>query len=883
MKCSRCQAENDPASTFCDTCGARLEFNCTACGEANRAAARFCRKCGSALREPTAATTELIGADEEPRSPGHAAVSPVAPLVADGERRHLTVMFCDLVGSTDLSLRLDPEELRDVVRAYQATCTEVVSRFEGHVAQFLGDGLLVYFGYPSAHEDDAERAVRAALDILRAMGALSETLARDKGVPLAVRLGIDTGLTVVGNMGAGAKLEQLALGETPNVAARLQAIAPTNAVVISVTTERLIAGRFVCRDLGPQELKTSRPVRAYQVLAPSGARNRLEALAHRLTPLVGREQELGLLLERWEQVKDGVGQVVVLSGEAGIGKSRLLEVLKERTGETASFRLEARCSAYHRNTPFYPVVELLEGLLHWRRDDTVETRWAKLDAALAEHRIAGPEVGALLATLLSLPSGERHPPAPERHQPRPVDALSRLFLAAARLRPLLLIVEDLHWSDPSTLEFLAILVEQAPSAALFALLTARPEFRPACAPRSHLTQLMLNRLTRSQTDAMVDHVAAQKMPVAVRCLIVAKTDGVPLFIEELTKAVLESDLFQDVGDRYEMSAALPRLTVPATLQDSLMARLDRLGDVKIVAQVGATIGRTFSWELLREAALVDDATLRAALARLVDAELVYQRGEPPEATFVFKHSLIQEVAYQSLLKATRQHYHQRIAAALVAVPDVAGAEPEPIAHHYTEAGLPGLAVPYWLRAGQRAIERSANVEAVDHLTRGLDALGDVPEGPDRLRHELDLQIALGPPLMTVKGYGTPEVVRTYARALELSRQVGRDHEVFAATHGLWLHHWLRGDAGVAVELAQQIFDLAGRAGDLGLQMISHEVMGEITVYRGDFRAGRAHMERTRSARTPCGTWVIRARRSSGAMRRSRSAGRSRTRRRSCSR
>jgi TOMM system kinase/cyclase fusion protein len=771
----------------------------------------------------------------------------------EAERRQLTVLFCDLVDSTALAARLDPEELREVVRAYQAACAEVIGRFEGHIAQYLGDGLLVYFGYPLAHEDDAQRAVRAGLEILEALAQLNTCLAQERDIRLAVRLGIHTGLVVVGEMGAGTRYEQLALGETPNLAARLQGLAAPDTVVISAATYRLVQGFFACRELGSQTLKgIPAPVLVYCVLAESGAQSRLEtetAGTSGLTPLVGREPEVALLQERWIQSKDGLGQVVLLSGEAGIGKSRLVQVLKAHVAGEPHTRLECRCSLYYKNSALYPVIDLFQRALQLHQDDTPQQKLSKLEGALEQYGFSLSEEVPLFASLLSLPLPGRYPPltlTPQRQRQKTLEAVLAVLLALAARQPLLFIVEDLHWVDPSTLELLSLLLDQGPTARILTLLTCRPEFPPPWGFRAHLTPITLNRLPRIQVAVMVQRVVGGKaLPVEVHQQVVARTDGVPLFVEELTRMVLESGLLREREDHYELSGPLPPLAIPTTLHDSLMARLDRLAAVKEVAQLGATLGRTFSYELLKAVTLLDDAALQQALAQLVAAELLYQRGTPPQATYLFKHALIQEVAYQSLLRSTRQQSHQRIAQVLAErFPETAETQPELLAHHYTEAGLSAPAVGYWQRAGQRALQRSAHVEAISHLTRGLEVLAALPDTAERIQHELVLQTTLGSALMAAKGQGAPEVGQAYARARELCRQVGETPQLFPVLFGLWRFYQVRAEHQTARELAEQCFSLAQRVQDPTLLLEAHFALGVSMLWLGEVVPARTHLEQS---------------------------------------
>jgi predicted ATPase/class 3 adenylate cyclase len=800
--------------------------------------------------KPTPKPTQPVeSAEAQEQQPDQVTSRPAKPRAPEAERRQLTVLFCDLVDSTALASQLDPEELREVVRAYQQACAEVMGRFDGYIAQYLGDGLLVYFGYPQAHEDDAQRAVRAGLGIVEALGPLNTRLAREWGVQLAVRLGIHTGLVVVGEMGGGARHEQLALGETPNLAARLQGIAEPDTAVISAATYRLVQGWFKCHDVGIHWLKgLSAPVHTYRVLRESDAQSRVEgAETTRLIPLVGRENAVRLLLERWEQVKEGMGQVVLLTGEPGIGKSRLLQELKAHLTNEPHIRLEGRCSPYYQHSPLYLVGDLLGRVSRWRWDDAPDAKLHKLEEALARYALPLPEVVPLLTSLLSLPLPAHYPPlalTPERQKPKTLQAILRLLLAMAAEHPVLLILEDLHWVDPSTLEFLTLLFDQTPAARLFTLLAARPEFRPPWAPRSHLTYLTLNRFTWTQTELMVERaVGGKSLPTEVLRQVVTKTDGVPLFVEELTKMVLESGLVREQEDRYELTGPLPLLAIPATLHDSLIARLDRLATIKAVAQLAATLGRAFPYSVLRAISPDDESALQHALGRLVEAELLYQRGILPEAIYLFKHALIQEAAYQSLLKSTRQQYHQRIAQVLAErFPQIVETQPELVAHHYTEAGLPAQAIPYWQRAGQQALQRSATPEAVRHLTKRLALLATLPETPARVQQELDLQIALGPALMATKGAAAPEVEQAYARARVLCQHVGETPQLFPTLRGLSEFYRNRGAIPTAQELGEQLFRLAQRETEPMHLLEAHEALGTTLLYLGEYPVARMHLE-----------------------------------------
>jgi predicted ATPase/class 3 adenylate cyclase len=805
-----------------------------------------------AIAPPTSVSPQSV----EPRITlvprvGTTAVSPPEPHPPDAERRQLTVLFCDLVDSTALASQLDPEEWREVVRAYQDTCAKVIARYEGHIAQYLGDGLLVYFGYPLAHEDDAPRAVRAGLGMIEALGPLNTRLAQERGVSLAVRLGIHTGQVVVGEIGGGATHEQLALGETPNVAARLQAMAAPNTLVISATTSQLLGGFFACQSLGAQLLKGfAQPLEVYQILYESTARSRLEAVGRTgLTPLVGREQEIRLLLERWAQVKEGVGQVVLLSGEAGIGKSRLVQVLQEHVAaEPQTWLTPCQCSPYHQHTALYPLIELLERvMLGLEREESPEQRLRKLEGFVVQYGLPLAETVPLLAALLSLPLSADYAPltvSPEQQKQKTLHALLTIMLRIAAQQPLLFVMEDLHWVDPITLEFLSLLFDQGPTARILALWTFRPDFLPPWTGRSHVTQVTLPRLPRHQTAEMTGRVAHGKvLPPEVIEQVVAKTNGVPLFVEELTKMMLESGLLQEQEERYVLTGPLPPLAIPTTLHDSLMARLDRLAAVKALAQLGATLGREFSYELLQAVSPWDEATLRHGLHRLVAAEFLYQQGVPPQARYLFKHELIKETAYHSLLRSTRQQYHQRIAQVVEEhFPELCRTQPELVAQHYTAAGCPEQAVVYWQRAGEYASEHSAHLEAIRHVTTGIELLQRLPETSEHTQQALTLYIALGAALQITKGIGAPEAERAYAQARALCQQVGETPALAPVLFGLWRYYMRRPQLRTAREIGDSLLSLAQRAHDPALAVVAHYALGVTWFYLGALPAARQHLE-----------------------------------------
>ncbi|HME71157.1 MAG TPA: adenylate/guanylate cyclase domain-containing protein [Myxococcota bacterium] len=751
--------------------------------------------------------------------------------VAEAERRQLTVMFCDLVGSTDLGQRLDAEDLRSVVRAYQEAASGAIQRHAGHIAQYLGDGLLVYFGHPQAHEDDAERAVRAGLEILTALRTLNDTLEPKYEIRLAARVGIHTGPVVVGEMGGGARSEVLALGDTPNIAARLEAIAEPDTVVMSSATQQLVAGLFVVEDHGPQRLKGVRePMTLYRVVQPSGVRSRLDVAAGRLTRFVGREAELATLVDRWERAADGEGQNVLVLGEAGVGKSRLVYELHEHLTAVRHTWLECGATPYTEGTPFHPVIALLAQGLAFAPEDTAAERLGKLEVGLGT--LASAETVALLADFLGLPPPTRLQLSPELQRRKTIELLAQWNLAMSEVQPLVLFVEDLHWCDVSTLELLGHLITQSPTARVLLLATARPEFTPPWPARSNLSTVQLARLTKRQARDMVAALGGPELPADTLDALVAHADGVPLYVEELTKAMAEPGVAQGVEG------------IPASLADSLMGRLDRLSAAKEVAQRAAVLGREFGYPLLAATVGMDEAALRHGLARLVDAEILFARGEPPTATYTFKHALIQETAYQSQLKRTRQQLHARVAKVLEErFPERVAVEPELVARHYDQAGLAAQASAHYQRAGERAMRRSANEEAIGHLRRALALVATLPETRERHQMELGLQMAVGAPLSAARGWSHPETEQTFARARALASQIGESPELPRVLAGMTIAYGMKGDLATGVEVAQEALAAAERTGEPFDLLLAHLAAGGV-FFQGHFSRALQHFEQS---------------------------------------
>jgi class 3 adenylate cyclase/predicted ATPase len=829
MQCPICKAVVREASRFCGKCGSALPRSCSACGHSNPADDSFCSACGASLQ---ARETHAKAPPQASASSAHPAPAPFA--TSSAERRQLTVMFCDMVGSSSLSTSLDPEEQRDVVGAFQSCCANEIKRLDGMVAQYLGDGVLAYFGYPAAHEDDAERAVRGGLAILDVVGTLH--LAR--GVKLQARIGVASGVLVVGDLvREGVTQENAAIGETTNLAARLQSLADPNTMVIAPETHRLVGALFEYRDLGTQTLKGfAVPVHVRQVLRGSKVESRFEAQhLSGTSPLLGREEELDLLLRRWEQAKRGEGRVVLLTGEPGIGKSRTARALRDHLSLEPHTPLSYFCSPYHQDSALYPFIGQLSRAAGFEPDESSEAKLDKLEALLApsSNNISGDM--PLLAALLSIPGGDRHPlpeMSSERRKERTLTALLDHMKRLSERQSVLMLFEDLHWIDPTSLELLSLAVDQIRDRRVLLVTTARPEFTPPWPSHRHVSIVALSRLDKAEGETLVAAVTKGKLlPPEVLHQILARTDGVPLFIEELTKMVLESGLLHEADNRYELAGPLPPLAIPSTLHASLLARLDRLASVKDVAQIGAVIGREFSYALLTAVAALPVVELNAALGQLVNAELIFQRGVPPDATYQFKHALVHDAAYDTLLKSRRQELHGKIAR-VVEEQFSATTKPGVLAYHYTQAANSDRASAYWLSAGRASLGQFALTEAERLLRLGLNQIDCLPPGAERDRRELDTQLCLGNVLIQAKGLAYPEADQAFKRAYALRTTLGRSRELIPILFGILVTRLIGGQPRAALEIAQEM--LLNAAGDRQSEMIANTVLMDVHFWLGNF-------------------------------------------------
>jgi class 3 adenylate cyclase/predicted ATPase len=771
---------------------------------------------------------------------------------ADAERRRLTVMFCDLVGSSALSIRLDPEDFREIIRAYQDTCVAVVDRFRGYLSRYVGDGLLICFGYPESHEDDSERAIRAALEIVNAMPSLNLSLSRYQGVELAVRIGIASGLVVAGDIvGERATEQRAVVGQTPNLAARLQSAAGPNSVLISSDTRELLGEQFEYEELGPLKFNGfAEPMAAWRVIQPVEGVTRFAATRHRrLVPLIGRHDEINTLLECWRHAKEGFGQSVLLSGEAGIGKSRLAESFSEHIAGEPHAEWRYQCYSYHQSSAFHPIIKQLEQAAQCQLQDTAEEKLTKLERLLVKSNCKAQDVLPLLASLLSIPLTQAYAPlnlGPRQQKERTLAALADQFLGLARDQPVFVLVEDLHWMDPSSRELFDVIWERIGGARVLLLITTRDQHMPlAWSKAAHSSTIILRRLDREQSVAMVARMAGRNpLPRNVLEEIVQRTEGVPLHVEELTKSILGSNSLGGEGGRHCLSGPEAMRRLPDSLQASLMARLDQLGPSKRIAQFAATIGREFSFELLAEVSGLTSSGLKIGLERLLQSELIYQCGSVSQPSFIFKHALVQEAAHESLLLKERRDLHARTAEALQRhFPKMAESQPELLAHHYAQAGNVERALLLWMSAGRLSIERCAFLEATSQLRIALGSLANLSPSAERDEWELDVQMALGGAITAISGYAAEEAGAAFDRALALCRKLDRPDKLFPTLYGVGGFHLMRTELDKTQQIGNEILAHAETYGDATAKLLGFRLLGATLFLRGELLQARDHLHR----------------------------------------
>lgn len=804
MLCPKCHANNSEDRRFCRQCAAPLPGYCPACGFANEPGDLFCGGCGEKL-----ALVALADEAEEASGMPHGAWKH-----AGAERRHITVMFCDLVGSAAITEQLDPEDMRDLLSSYHAACGEIINRYAGSIAQYQGDGILVYFGYPQAHEDDAVRAIRSGLEMIPKVQALSERWFTKDEPGLDVRIGIDTGLVVVGGLPSGAVGQDMAVvGEAPNVASRVQNFAEPGSLLITGNTMRLVEGLFVVDDLGPQEFRNiAQPVNLYRVRRVSEKVTRFEAAAV-LTPFVDRERELALILDHWERVRAGDGQVVMVSGEPGIGKSRLIREVHERIAGEPHIWLRCQCSPYFRQSALFSVIVGLSRRAELRIEDSPEEKLAKLERFLRDSDDALEDVVPLLASLLNIPISDRYQSlslSPERQKELTFQALIQLYEFMGSRTPLVLLFEDVHWIDPTSLELIERLIPRVTGRAILLVVVFRPEFKPPWEAPQSTVHLVLGRLSESTSVTLIENlVGGKSLPVDLQGQLVARSEGIPLFVEEITKSVIESGVVEETDDSFVLSGQLPSSYIPATLQESLLARLERLAPIKEVAQFASAIGRDFSFDLLAEITPLTRVELQAALSRLEATGFIFRLHGPPPVSYSFKHALVRDAAYDSMLHSRRHQLHGLIADALRSQfgPTVKQ-HPELLALHQTAAGSHSEAIEAWLSAGLRAIERSDTLEAVAHLRAGIDLIPELSAAQSRTKLEIRLQTALGAALRATQGFAAPAVVRAFERARTLCTDLKDEELLLDVFPGLQSYYHVQGRLRTARELGEQLITLS---------------------------------------------------------------------------
>ena len=857
MQCPKCQFENREGAKFCIECGNKLEISCSKCGHLNPSESKFCEECGSKLGLPADQTPKELSFDEKltkiqkylPKGLTEKILSQKNRI--EGERKQVTVMFCDMEGYTSMSELLGIEDAYSIMDQVYEILIHKVHDYEGTVNEMTGDGIVALFGAPVALEDAPQRAIRSSLAIHREMTKFSDTLKQEKkdAPPVKMRIGIHTGPVVVGTVGNDLRVEFKAVGDTVNLASRIEGQAQPGTTYITEDTFKLTEGLFRFEGLGQRVIKgKEEPVNVFRAIAPSTRRTRFDVSAEQgLTPFAGRERELELLLEGFERCKAGRGQAFSVIAEAGIGKSRLLyEFRKAVAHEDVTF-IEGKCLSYSKDVPYHLHIDTLKANFDIHEGDEDSVIREKVTRGLKILRVDEDSNLPYFLELFSVKDSgiDKIPMSPEAKRDRIIEALKHIVLKGSEIRPLILAYEDLHWVDKSSEVVSKHILESIPGARVLLIFTYRPEFVHTWGAKSYHNQLTLNRLSNSETLMMVSHLlGSEELDRDLEEFILEKTEGVPFFIEELIKSLKDLKILKREDNRYRIAKDIKEAIIPATIQDVIMARIDSLPEeAKSLLQKGAVAGREFDHDLTKRVTNLSEEELLPYLSVLKDSELLYERGIYPQSTYVFKHALIQDATYQSLMKSTRQKYHQKIAQVLEkSFADTMESQPELLAHHYTEAGLNEQAVGYWYQAGKRAAQRSAHVEAINHLTRGLEVLMTLPDTLERARQELDMQTTLGPVLMAVKGQSSPDTERAYVRARELCQQVGETPQLFPVLHGLWRFYMVRAEMQTTRELAEQIFTLAQRAQDTALLLEANRMLGQTMYWLGEMAPARAHLE-----------------------------------------
>ena len=831
MNCPGCQFENPAGMKFCGNCGNKLNIVCRECHFENPPGFKFCGNCGNSLASKVVGTSSVT-----PPTKQHVQER------EKGERRHLTVMFCDVVGSTELSHMLDPEDLKTIIKEYQSVCARVIGRFDGHVAQYLGDGIMAYFGYPTAHENDAHRAVSSALGILEAIGKFNQQIQEQFNLSIQVRVGIHTGHVVISQMGGGSSAQDLALGRTPNIAARLEGVAKANNVVISSATYDLISKYFNVDDLGLHELKgVADPVRIYSVVSANVAKYRYAQLIqadHK--PLVGRDDEVLQLQALWDLAGEGEAQVVTLHGEPGLGKSSLVDAaMRISTEDADAWMMYHQCSEYHSNSAFYPVAQaILNGALQVTPSDSIEEKISRLEGFLLQIGYDLEEMMPLFAQIMALPlSGTIYRPSqysPEQQRQKLVDAVLYNFLSRSHSNRLLVIFEDLQWIDPATLEIINRTIQECKGHNLLLVLTYRPEFKPGWGNAPNVTDIALRHLRRNSADELISRIAGEKkLPKELVEEIISKTDGIPLFVEELTKTILNSTLVIEKEDHYVLDKPLSQISIPSTLHDSLEARLDRMSHTKEVAQFGAAIGREFDYRLVVDASVMNEEGIRGCLAELVDAELLTQRGMPPEASYQFRHALIMDAAYASLLKSNRVIIHGRIARAMERNERYTEDAPEAVAYQFQHAQDFEKAVMFWTKAARKARVHQSYEEALIFMDKGLRLLDQV-ERSRRTRLEADLLEMKAPTHLALESYGSSNAYAASLRLYELGNRLDDDQARFNALRTMVTYEVFSGRPTIALKNAEDAQALADKLQSNNSKIEALRLLGQASMYVGKY-------------------------------------------------